>query len=255
MNKNLKISAWIITAFLLVAASKPVVPSLQQAENLEKAGKYLEARKIYEDLLKHSGLSGDKKKKIQKEYEALNLKVLYSKLKTPDSTIYTVQEKDRLFTIAQKFKTTMELIKKSNGLKNDIVYPGLKLKIEKGIFSIAVDKSKNILTLRLDGKPIKHYEIATGMKNGTPIGTFHIINKVENPTWYKAAAVIPPKSPKNFLGTRWLGFDYPGYGIHGTSEPESIGKHASSGCVRMRNKEVEELYSLVPNGITVTITD
>jgi lipoprotein-anchoring transpeptidase ErfK/SrfK len=52
-----------------------------------------------------------------------------------------------------------------------------------------------------------------------------------------------------------MGFDKPAYGIHGTIEPKSIGTQASEGCVRMLNKEVEELYSLVPVGTKVTIQD
>ncbi|MBM3248214.1 MAG: L,D-transpeptidase, partial [Candidatus Omnitrophica bacterium] len=57
------------------------------------------------------------------------------------------------------------------------------------------------------------------------------------------------------LGTRWMGFDIPEYGIHGTTEPESIGKQATKGCVRMINKDVEELYSILPVGTEVTIID
>jgi lipoprotein-anchoring transpeptidase ErfK/SrfK len=82
-----------------------------------------------------------------------------------------------------------------------------------------------------------------------------INSKLENPTWYHAGAIVPPDSPKNILGTRWLGIDYPGYGIHGTTIPESIGTQATSGCVRMLNSEVEELYSIIPYGTKVKIKD
>ena len=67
--------------------------------------------------------------------------------------------------------------------------------------------------------------------------------------------VIPADSPDNILGSRWMGFDLPGYGIHGTTEPESIGKSCTQGCVRMLNSEVEELYDIVPVGTEVTILD
>ena len=49
--------------------------------------------------------------------------------------------------------------------------------------------------------------------------------------------------------------DFPGYGIHGTVEPESIGKQVTAGCVRMRNEEVEQLYMLIPTGTQVKIVD
>ena len=57
------------------------------------------------------------------------------------------------------------------------------------------------------------------------------------------------------LGTRWMGFDITGYGIHGTTEPDKIGQQVTAGCVRMRNEEVEELYTLIPVGTEVTIQD
>jgi len=43
-----------------------------------------------------------------------------------------------------------------------------------------------------------------------------------NPTWFKAGAVVPAESPENVLGTRWMGFDLAGYGIHGTTEPKEL---------------------------------
>ena len=87
------------------------------------------------------------------------------------------------------------------------------------------------------------------------MGTFKITTKLVNPVWYKSGAVVPPDSPENILGTRWMGFDLEGYGIHGTTSPESIGTQATAGCVRMLNNEVEELYTFLPQGTEVTIVD
>jgi lipoprotein-anchoring transpeptidase ErfK/SrfK len=102
---------------------------------------------------------------------------------------------------------------------------------------------------------VKTYLISTGVNNGTPAGTFKIVNKLPNPTWFKAGAVVPPGSADNVLGTRWLGFNLAGYGIHGTVEPQNLGKSVTLGCVRLANADVEELYSIVPVGTTVTVVD
>jgi lipoprotein-anchoring transpeptidase ErfK/SrfK len=118
-----------------------------------------------------------------------------------------------------------------------------------------VDKSTNTLVLKGDQDILKTYTVATGSNNSTPVGTFKITDKLENPTWYKAGAVIPPGGADNQLGTRWLGINLKGYGIHGTVEPEKLGQQVTAGCIRMKNEEVEELYSLVPPGTEVTITD
>jgi lipoprotein-anchoring transpeptidase ErfK/SrfK len=59
--------------------------------------------------------------------------------------------------------------------------------------------------------------------------------------------------PKNPLGARAMYLGSSIYRIHGTNEPSSIGKSASSGCIRMLNSDVTELYSLVKIGSEVTV--
>jgi lipoprotein-anchoring transpeptidase ErfK/SrfK len=118
-----------------------------------------------------------------------------------------------------------------------------------------VDKSQNTLILKTDEEVIKTYIVSTGLNNSTPTGNFKIVNKLQNPTWFKAGAVVNPSSPENILGSRWLGFDLPGYGIHGTTEPQSLGKQVTQGCIRMANSDVEELYAIVAVATEVTIVD
>ena len=181
---------------------------------------------------------------------------MISSIPTPDSVSYEVGEGDTLAKIARKFSTTQDLVMKSNGLKNAEVVPlGRKLKIHNEKMSMVVDKSMNILTLKSQDKIVKTYRVATGVNNCTPVGNFKIINKIINPPWYTAGGVISSESPKNILGSRWLGLSVQGYGIHGTTEPQSIGNQITSGCVRMKNSDVEELYSLVPLGAEVVIVD
>ena len=57
------------------------------------------------------------------------------------------------------------------------------------------------------------------------------------------------------FGTRWLGLNVPWgqYGIHGTNKPGLIGKNVSSGCIRMRNEDVEALFEIIPEGTIVQI--
>ena len=147
------------------------------------------------------------------------------------------------------------MIKKINNLPSDKINPGRKLKIWTGKFSVLADKSQNILMLKCNNEIIKTYDVSTGLNNSTPAGTFKITTKLVNPVWYKSGAVVLPDSPENILGTRWMGFDLEGYGIHGTTSPESIGTQATAGCVRMLNNEVEELYTFLPQGTEVTIVD
>jgi len=191
----------------------------------------------------------------QAKADDINIKLLFSPTVTPKSVVYEIKPGDTLTKIAREFKTTADLIKRSNNLSSDIITPGRKVKVWNAPFSILVDKSQNILILKSDEEIIKTYIVATGANNSTPVGNFKIISKLVNPTWFKAGAVVPSGSPENVLGTRWMGIDKPSYGIHGTIEPQTLGQQVTQGCVRMSNHDVEELYTIVPAGTEVVIVD
>jgi lipoprotein-anchoring transpeptidase ErfK/SrfK len=100
---------------------------------------------------------------------------------------------------------------------------------------------------------IKIYDIAVGKPSTpSPSGEFQIVNRIANPSWYGRDKVVGPGAG-NPVGTRWMGLNVRGYGIHGTNAPGSIGKAASHGCIRMRNRDVEELFELVGVGVTVEL--
>ena len=103
-----------------------------------------------------------------------------------------------------------------------------------------------------DGRVVKVYAVAVGKPSTpSPAGTFEVTSRIMKPTWYHHGQIVRP-GPANPLGTRWLGLSR-GYGIHGTNEPSSIGKSASHGCIRMRNRDVEELFELVRVGDEVDL--
>jgi hypothetical protein len=97
------------------------------------------------------------------------------------------------------------------------------------------------------------WEIAVGKPSTpTPVGVFQVASQVKNPTWYGPQGPVAP-GPKNPVGTRWIGLSIPGYGIHGTNAPKSIGSAASKGCIRMHADDVEELFAFVAKGDTVEL--
>jgi hypothetical protein len=104
-----------------------------------------------------------------------------------------------------------------------------------------------------DGKVVKMYSVAVGKQSTpSPSGSFHVASHVLNPTYSHAGKVVRP-GPANPVGTRWMSIGYKGYGIHGTNQPASIGHAASHGCIRMRNRDVEELFELVHVGDEVDL--
>jgi lipoprotein-anchoring transpeptidase ErfK/SrfK len=195
----------------------------------------------------------------------LYMKLLFSGQLIPGTEEYVVRPGDSLQSIAKKHGTTVDLLREMNkqSVRGDSIQPGRRLKVYIESFSLLVDKSSNTLTLKAGERPVKIYSVGTGKQGSTPVGEFAIVNKMEKPEWFKpGAGVIPYREPKgpgdvpeNLLGTRWMGIDSPGYGIHGTWEPETIGKQASAGCIRLLNKDVEELYTIVPVGTRVEIVE
>lgn len=138
--------------------------------------------------------------------------------------------------------------------------------------SKTTDNTPSKLYLYRNGKVVKVYIVATGANtakiqagskvipnSATPEGTFPIVMKTVNPQWKNVPGTINGKpNPNNPLGVRWHGLNVNGdggkyYGIHGTNNPSSIGKHVSHGCIRMLNKDVVELFNTVPLGTPVWI--
>jgi lipoprotein-anchoring transpeptidase ErfK/SrfK len=97
------------------------------------------------------------------------------------------------------------------------------------------------------------FPVAVGARTSpSPTGTFTITSRLTPPTYYHAGIVIPP-GKDNPLGQRWLGLNKQGYGIHGTNRPGSVGKAASHGCIRLRNRDIVQLFALVRVGDSVEI--
>lgn len=115
---------------------------------------------------------------------------------------------------------------------------------------VEINKLKNTLTVYVNDTPVYLFPVATGRTAWlTPEGEFQIVTRVKNP-WY-VPRNIAGGDPKNPLGTRWMGINVPGsngykYGIHGTNDEHTIGSSVSSGCIRMRNEDVEWLFNHLP---------
>jgi lipoprotein-anchoring transpeptidase ErfK/SrfK len=120
---------------------------------------------------------------------------------------------------------------------------------------VVVSLPERTLSLVENGQVVRVFPVAVGApQTPTPIGTFTIKNRIPHPTYYRPGKVIGP-GPSNPLGTRWMGLDLKGYGIHGTDEPQSIGHARSHGCVRLRNDDVEQLFELLRPGDIVELRD
>lgn len=144
------------------------------------------------------------------------------------------------------------------------VYPLPSQRVAPAVTSIGpvvvVERDRFALTLYRGERRIREFRVAVGQSAyPTPVGSFRIIQKQRNPTWFppsspwaRGLGPIPP-GPGNPLGTRWMGTSAPAIGIHGTSAPWSLGTRASHGCIRMAIRDAEFLYDRVELGTRVLI--
>lgn len=236
--------------------SAPLQLLLDQAAQAQEKNDQVALKNAYTKIVAEHP-EYDNIEQVQQQLGALNVNIILSKVTTPQTVMHEVKVGDSLGKLAKQYGTTKELIKRSNGLKSDVIRVGQDLRIWKAPFNIYIDKSQNILLLKTGEEIVKTYRCSTGKDNSTPVGHYTIVNKIEKPVWFKpGGAPIPPESPDNELGSRWMGFgEDPQYGIHGTTHPEAIGTQASAGCIRLKNEEVEELFDIVPSGTKVTIKD
>jgi lipoprotein-anchoring transpeptidase ErfK/SrfK len=126
---------------------------------------------------------------------------------------------------------------------------------------IVITRNTNTLRLFRGTTLVRTFPVATGQAiYPTPAGIWRVVVKQRNPWWYpptadawaKGLKPVPP-GPSNPLGTRWMGLNAPGVGIHGTDAPASIGYSASHGCIRMQVPEAEWLFEHVQVGTPVVI--
>jgi hypothetical protein len=165
---------------------------------------------------------------------------------------YVVQSGDLLQTIARKHKLTWEFLAKLNRTDPRKIRAGQKLKVTPGPFAALVSLGRHELIVHQNGAFVKSYRVGLGKANSTPPGKFVVKNKEKNPTYYGPDGVIAADDPQNPLGERWIDIG-DSYGIHGTIDPESIGKNESRGCVRLLNSDVEEVYDFLVVGSEVRI--
>ena len=253
----------------------------QYAEALKKmasgktafdADDVIKARNLLSEAVT-SGLPWDKEKEARGMLNDLAKRWLFSKNMyedDPHCVRYRVQSGDYLTTIGKNFKIPYQFIMRLNNISRpENLRANENLKVVNGPFHVVVDRTKMILTMYLADTICYTWPISTGREGrATPTGKWMVTQgkKLMNPEWTDpdTGKKYLPDDPDNPLGERWIGIHgvdgdavgRTGFGIHGTIEPEMIGKPASRGCIRMRNQDVEVVYDMLYGGqSTVIIKD
>lgn len=165
---------------------------------------------------------------------------------------HLVRPGDALEAIAKEYDVTYSYLAQLNRVDPNRIRAGQKLKVIKGPFNAVVDLSDYELTVHCYGFYVYRFPVGIGKDGATPIGTFTVEDKVVNPPYYGPEGAIAADDPANPIGERWISIG-DGYGIHGTIDPDSIGRNESRGCIRMHNEDVATVYDLLTVGSEVVI--
>jgi L,D-transpeptidase ErfK/SrfK len=188
---------------------------------------------------------------------------------------YTVVAGDSIWGITGRFTMTRTLFEALNALPDpDRLRPGMHLRVsDRHIVpahqpdGIVIDLAARTLYWFTDGVLRSSFPVGIGRAGwGTPTGRYRIVGRREDPIWHvppsiqgemrahgePVTAVVGP-GPDNPLGKYWIQLSAPGYGLHGTNAPASIGKYATHGCLRLLPEHVEQLYHEAPDGTRVEV--
>lgn len=232
--------------------------------------KPLEARRALSRALLSGSLDEFESDRTRAQLRALNERLVFSPEiveNDPYTQAYIVQPNEFLSTIVkdQGLAVDWRFILRINGITDArSVRAGQRLKLISGPFHAVIDKSAYRLDLYLGRAPnlvyVASYPVGLGEFNSTPTGLFQVrVNsKLIDPGWTnpRTRRYYASKDPENPIGERWIGLqgmdehnrDLVGYGIHGTIQPESIGRQSSMGCIRMLPEDVEIVYEVLVEG-------
>jgi len=202
---------------------------------------------------------------VEEGYAALKPLLLRTVLDPADlsrAKSYKVQPGDTLEGIAKRFRKAGHKLESGTlAAFNRISDPrrlrsGQVLKVPVDPISTVVEKNSFLQAVYVGDVIFRLYWVAHGKDGCTPETTFTVGAKKEHPDWYADGRVIPYGHPDNVLGDYFIKFlhdSYTGFGVHGTSDPASIGTMASAGCIRMFDADIEDYFKVVPRGTRVEI--
>jgi lipoprotein-anchoring transpeptidase ErfK/SrfK len=244
-----------------------VAQRINQGQSLLSQGKHVEGRKLLSQILTGAGqsLAPFDAHQIRKVLMGINNELVFSpRVQSGDPLVasYKIKPGDYYSRVAPRHKLEWRLLERINKIPANRLGVGRTIKIINGPFHAVVDKSDFRMDIFLpdtDGSwiYITSFNVGLGENNSTPEGQWIIKprSKTVNPQWSnpRTGQFFRADDPRNPIGEYWLGLEgtdgvtsiAKSYGIHGTIDPDSIGKQKSLGCVRMGDKQIEFIYQLL----------
>ena len=254
------------------AATTGLPPDRLVAEGRVKqaSGDLVGARAAMNEALHSGRLAEGDAVAVRAALAEINRKLVFSPQRfaaDPHVDAVTVQSAREMVMSARQHSIPWESVCRINGVSDRKLRPGQTLKVPNGPFHALVDKSDFRMDLYLGALPgepgavyVTSLPVGLGKDDSTPTGLWSIPagGKTKHPHWTnpRTNETFEGKDPKNPLGGFWIALrgeegnalGQQSYGIHGTIEPESIGRQASMGCVRLKHEDIALVYDLLTDG-------
>ncbi len=246
---------------------------MAEGMDLVAEGRYVEGRRVLSEVLfnPQHDLSSADAQTIRDTLASVNQKLIFSTEIVSGDTLaeyYEVQSGDLLSYIAPRYKIPYQFVERINNISANRLRVGEKLKLIKGPFHARIIKHEYRLDVFLRNSAgamifVCSYPVGLGEEDSTPIGKWRIASgrKVRNPDWRnpRTGRYYAANDPANPIGEYWMAIEgidehtrgHKSYGIHGTIDLDSIGSQASMGCIRLRPKDIEQLYYMMLDGESI----
>ncbi len=230
------------------------LPEFQAAAKLRQENKLTEARDALVLFLQKypSGLHIEEAKDLLGD---VNIEILLSNYRSPEKEEYVVRSGDVLARIANKTKTTPELIMRTNNLNNTMLNVGQRLLISHPDFSLFIQRKAQTVVLLDHGQFFKRYHVKTMRISGKPPA--RINTHVGEILAFKAGKRVGFGTKEYIGSTRWIRLNQPGFFLYSepdATHPDQSGQPAPPG-LGLAAADVEELSGLVSPKTVVTITE
>ncbi len=223
------------------------------------AGRIAEAHEVLSPLYFQPGLTPQQSKQITDLLDQLAGTVIYSRQSLLEPP-YVVRPGDTLQSIAERYDVPPALIANINGIRDPRgPQPGQELKVVRGPFHAIIDLADYEMTLMLGRLYAGRFRITVGRDQPNLEGTYVVADKGVGPTYYGPdGATFDEHDPRNPLGNLWLGLgervgQATRLGIHGTSDPQNIGRDAPRGNIGLDQRDIEDVYGILSVGSRVVI--
>jgi hypothetical protein len=242
-----------------------IARQVSDALTLAGQGNRIKARAQLSRLLFDTpGISAQDEKPVRQALDDLNADLLFSRQvasNDPLAIAYQVQPGDRLINIGNRQKVPYQFIELINNVEARRLQAGQNLKLIRGPIHARVSKSRFVMDMFAvgsDGAPVylTSFPVGLGENDGTPPGRWKIgSGKVTNPDWRnpRTGEYFTADNHENPIGEYWIPMEgvegasvgRTGFGIHGTIDPDSIGKMKSMGCIRLADADIAMVYNML----------